>query len=70
MTLGISDATHVEITAGVEPRRAGGHRPAAVLEDLENGDAVRVASPTRAKGKKAKPDDGDEDEADDKDDEG
>jgi HlyD family secretion protein len=71
VTLGISDATHVEITAGVKPGELVISGPHRILKALESGDAVQVAKPDEGKGRKAKPDDGDEDEdKDSKDDKG
>jgi HlyD family secretion protein len=67
VTLGISDATHVEITAGVKDGELVVNGPHRILKALENGDAVRVAKHKEAKATKGKPDEDDEDKAKGKD---
>jgi HlyD family secretion protein len=69
VTLGISDATHVEVTAGLEAGEQVISGPHRVLRALENGDPVQVSK----KGKestagKGKPDGDDRDDEDDDDD--
>jgi HlyD family secretion protein len=43
VTLGISDATHVEVTAGIKPGDVVISGPHRVLKALENGDSVQVS---------------------------
>ena len=43
VTLGIADATHVEVTAGIKPGEVVINGPHRVLKALENGDAVQVS---------------------------
>ena len=68
VTLGITDATHVETTAGLEPGELVINGPHRVLKDLQNGDPVQVSKKgkesTSAKGK---PGDDDEDKSKGKD---
>jgi HlyD family secretion protein len=66
--LGISDATHVEIVAGVKPGEQVVTGPHRVLKELEHGDAVKVAKAEKGKkGEKGKAKDRDSDEDEDKD---
>lgn len=53
VTIGLSDATHVEITAGLEPGDRVVTGPYRSLKDLEDGDWVRVGSEKDAKKKAA-----------------
>ena len=60
VTLGISDATHVEVTAGIKPGEVVISGPHRVLKSLENGDAVQVSK--KGKESAATKRKGDEDE--------
>jgi HlyD family secretion protein len=71
---GISDETHVEIAAGLEPGEPVIAGPYRTLRDLDHGDAVRVERDEKRRhgegGEEADGDDEDEDEDEDEDTEG
>ena len=66
VTLGIADATHVEVTAGIKPGDVVVNGPHRVLKDLQNGDAVQVSKKGKETTAKKKGDE-DEDKSKDKD---
>lgn len=67
VTLGIADATHVEVTAGVKPGEVVINGPHRVLKDLKNGDAVQVSKKGKETTSTKKKGDEDEDKSKDKD---
>ena len=67
VTLGIADATHVEVTAGIKPGEVVINGPHRVLKALENGDAVQVSKKGKETTAKKKSGDDDEDKSKDKD---
>ncbi len=72
VTVGIADATHVELVNGIKEGEQVITGPHRILKDLEPGDAVKIAKADKGKGAKAKrgDDGGDDDEkAKDEDDE-
>lgn len=66
VTLGIADATHVEVTAGIKAGDVVVNGPHRVLKDLQNGDAVQVSKKGKETTAKKKGDE-DEDKSKDKD---
>lgn len=66
VTLGIADATHVEVTGGIKPGDVVINGPHRVLKDLQNGDAVQVSKKGKETAAKKKGDE-DEDKSKDKD---
>ncbi len=69
VTVGIADATHVELVNGVKEGEQVITGPHRILKDLEPGDAVKIAKADKGKGAKAKGGDDDEKAKDDEDDE-
>jgi HlyD family secretion protein len=70
VTVGISDATHVELAGGVKEGEQVITGPHRILKNLEQGDAVKVAKPKGKQGGKDGDDgekDADEDEDEDED---
>lgn len=66
--VGLSDETHVEILAGLEPGEQVVTGPYRTLRDLDDGDAVTIGKAEKSKSRRDKAD-GDQDEEGDQDDE-